>query len=467
MESEREKQVHSPEPSQEENRDSSLQCLDRRLDHRVDGHRSIGIPRSVAAVRRNRVLGRFDRLADQLEHLESLVDDGRSVVEHRSDPALIDVKLEVAKSRLVLGDANLAVQMLNEVIELGKNSTDMQSELTLRVLELKRAVDRMHGFTDFEDTAPVSDSLSLADLERAVDRLDFGALSKFCTADFRELMSDLPEYAFYLNKLGLILGSREAEAWRALGEIDLPFKLRSRYTGYPRLLLTALQAEVLLARNERQRAYDLVWRQPNRDDLPLALSARVLFSLQRFSDALNVAQMRELDLRTTPRERLALQSTEVACLFELGREPEALIKMGELIVGSSRQRTLVPLSLIPEPTRTLLIRKSAGRGEWSVLAEAMRLPRDEVISRIRRASSSKVQTVTHGLSHRDRHLVSLIDKLESTSAIARELSVAQGTVKNRLSALYKKIGVGGWDEAKSYGYKHGILPADDLRTIND
>ena len=60
----------------------------------------------------------------------------------------------------------------------------------------------------------------------------------------------------------------------------------------------------------------------------------------------------------------------------------------------------------------------------------------------------------------DSHELDLLYRLEKATPLARiaaDLSLAEGTVKNRLSAIYRKLGVRNRRDAVEYGYRNGYF----------
>ena len=64
------------------------------------------------------------------------------------------------------------------------------------------------------------------------------------------------------------------------------------------------------------------------------------------------------------------------------------------------------------------------------------------------------------LSPSQRQLLALLDTQSSVSAIAAELSLVEGTVKNKLSNLYARLGVRNRRDALARGYEYGYLPTE-------
>ncbi|MDN5586229.1 MAG: helix-turn-helix transcriptional regulator, partial [Brevibacterium sp.] len=64
------------------------------------------------------------------------------------------------------------------------------------------------------------------------------------------------------------------------------------------------------------------------------------------------------------------------------------------------------------------------------------------------------------LSPSQRQLLALLDAQSSVSAIAAELRLVEGTVKNKLSNLYARLGVRNRRDALARGYEYGYLPID-------
>ena len=73
-------------------------------------------------------------------------------------------------------------------------------------------------------------------------------------------------------------------------------------------------------------------------------------------------------------------------------------------------------------------------------------------------AKSEPQSDLDKLTPREREILSCLARGESNKAIARELDVAESTVKNRLSVLFEKIGVLDRTQAAIYAITHGIAP---------
>lgn len=61
------------------------------------------------------------------------------------------------------------------------------------------------------------------------------------------------------------------------------------------------------------------------------------------------------------------------------------------------------------------------------------------------------------LSSREVSLLFALEAHKSIRQIAQDLGLVEGTVKNRLSALYKKVGARNRSDAIEYGRSHGYF----------
>lgn len=149
--------------------------------------------------------------------------------------------------------------------------------------------------------------------------------------------------------------------------------------------------------------------------------------------------------------------------------------------------SLIPVALVPKSLRDQLIQRSSSGAEWNLIAPvfvnepgSVDEPHvddahfadgsigwpggpgsaEQLRQRLRSLGETLRIRAGHTLlSPSQRQLLALLDAQSSVSAIAAELSLVEGTVKNKLSNLYAHLGVRNRRDALARGYEYGYLPS--------
>jgi two-component system, NarL family, response regulator DegU len=87
----------------------------------------------------------------------------------------------------------------------------------------------------------------------------------------------------------------------------------------------------------------------------------------------------------------------------------------------------------------------------------------KLLSEFRRVSDVHEEDSMGGLSTREMELLRLVATGLSNKEIAQQLSLAESTVKNRLSLLFEKLGVKDRTQAAIYALSHGLIPLSNDR----
>jgi two-component system, NarL family, response regulator DegU len=82
----------------------------------------------------------------------------------------------------------------------------------------------------------------------------------------------------------------------------------------------------------------------------------------------------------------------------------------------------------------------------------------KLLSEFRRVSDVREEDTIGGLTAREVDLLRLVASGMSNKEIAQHLSLAESTVKNRLSLLFEKLGVKDRTQAAIYALSHGLIP---------
>jgi DNA-binding NarL/FixJ family response regulator len=84
----------------------------------------------------------------------------------------------------------------------------------------------------------------------------------------------------------------------------------------------------------------------------------------------------------------------------------------------------------------------------------------KLLSEFRRVSEFREDDGVAGLSQREVELLRLVASGLSNKEIALKLSLAESTIKNRLSMLFEKLEVKDRTQAAIYALSHGLIPLD-------
>ncbi|MFE1083469.1 helix-turn-helix transcriptional regulator [Brevibacterium sediminis] len=124
--------------------------------------------------------------------------------------------------------------------------------------------------------------------------------------------------------------------------------------------------------------------------------------------------------------------------------------------------SLMPLAQLPRSVRVGLVERTQTHRMWNELAQTFTrtsVTAEELQRRLIALPETMITIDRSGqpLSSREVALLFAIEIDRPIHEIAEEFAVVEGTMKNRLSALYKKIGVKSRAAAIAYGRQHGYL----------
>jgi DNA-binding NarL/FixJ family response regulator len=85
----------------------------------------------------------------------------------------------------------------------------------------------------------------------------------------------------------------------------------------------------------------------------------------------------------------------------------------------------------------------------------------KLLSEFRRVSEFREEDSVAGLTTREIELLRLMASGMSNKEIASHLSLAESTIKNRLSLLFEKLDVKDRTQAAIYALSHGLIPLSD------
>ncbi|WP_260984389.1 helix-turn-helix transcriptional regulator [Brevibacterium casei] len=195
----------------------------------------------------------------------------------------------------------------------------------------------------------------------------------------------------------------------------------------------------------------LRWAEVELDQMSADSAIRVVQSVRvelvagRVESAIALADTWFYHRMLTPSGRADLAALKAAALSRLGRDAEAVAELRTAIGLSAWVSSLLPLALLPWHDRIRLLDLSADDPAWDGALETFSgdfATRDALFARLREVGTITVsETSMPQLSDPETRLLTLLASGLTIAEISTELHQVPGTVKNRLSALYRKFGV--------------------------
>ncbi|SMX90929.1 response regulator transcription factor [Brevibacterium linens] len=307
----------------------------------------------------------------------------------------------------------------------------------------------------------VTPPLRIASALRALDRLDleraeaeFGALSAY--PEMRTLWVYLPLIARTLAVL-----SAEAESGLLFVNDDAQrFQDSGVLSDAEKDLIALGRSTVFIALGQ------LRWAEIDRDRLSPACDGRIVLDVRsklvagRNDEAISCADTWFYHHSLSPRSRAELAAVRAAAKLRTGDETGAQSDFRMAVSLSTWVSSLLPIALLPLPDRSRLIDLTTDSPVWADAANefsATFASPAQLVEWLRSIGPVSVDIAeTPQLNAGEAQLIDLLARGLSVAEIAEELNQVTGTVKNRLSALYRKFGVSNRADvlirARSFGY---------------
>lgn len=307
----------------------------------------------------------------------------------------------------------------------------------------------------------VTPALRVASALRALDRLDLQRAEReldelSAYPELRTLWVYLPFIARTLAVLsaeaesGLLFVNDDAERFRDSGVVSEAEKD----------LLALGRTMVFIALGQ------LRWAEIERERLSPACDARIVLDVRsklvagRCAEAISCADTWFYHRSLSPRSRAELAAIRAAAKLRSGDEAAAKSDFAMAVNLSAWVSSLLPLALLPLADRRRLIDLTSDSPAWTEAAAEFSDAFEsatELIARLRTIGPVSVELASMPqLSAGEAQLIDCLARGLSVAEIAVELQQVTGTVKNRLSVLYRKFGVSNRAEvlsrARSFGY---------------
>lgn len=163
-----------------------------------------------------------------------------------------------------------------------------------------------------------------------------------------------------------------------------------------------------------------------------------------------------------PRLKGCAHALRAAGLQLRGRSDEALAEFRVVLDYSVIASTVLGIAQLPMSLRTFFVKSSADSTAWQMLAQTFLdapVAADVLQRRVLELPETMrmVDRPRHVLNAGEMSLLFALNGRKSIAAIAKERGLVEGTVKNRLSALYRKLGVHNRAGAISVGEREGYF----------
>jgi len=444
-------------------------------------------------------VGRWDQRGESLIAIRSMIglaDAGRHVEAAsvgmtaapmvRSVRARSVIRLLTAIALHHAAEHRRALSMLNEIegpARSGHVAGDFLLPAIMAWTALTSAVSGDHERADAHLSAIAESSASVAAEEsntivdelvrparyiasalRALDRLDldragFALEALAAYPEKRTLWVYLPFIARTIAILsaegesGLLFVNDDAERFRASGVLSEA----------ERDLLARGRSMVFIALGQ------LRWAEIERERLSPSCDARIVLDVRskliadRSAEAISCADTWFYHRSLSPHGRAELVAIRAAAQLRSGDEDAARNDFSMAVSLSAWVSSLLPLALLPQADRHRLIDLIADSPVWAEATAEFSRSFDSpaaLIAGLRSIGPVSVDVAAMPqLSAGEAQLIDCLARGLSVAEIAVELHQVTGTVKNRLSALYRKFGVSNradaLSRARSFGYLSG------------
>ena len=467
---------------------------------------------AIAAMRRHRLLGQSDQGLAAASLAQDHINDSQYFQATPSRLCEARFQLELGITTMFVGDIPASLQHLRRSIiitELATASSPYLLQPAHAYSGLAHAMlgngpssdvhlqhfDELMERTKFSSPHTLT-AYTLARMIRATDTLDLEAASEFAT---RLTNPSLGHHswigvALYRALLGILRSDVGVEDKRLQQAIDtnrssLPADGILRHT--VQLILVCLH----LAQGQTHLAQNVLLDADPESPYIILARAHLHLTIGEYGTAAHLANRVLSQKSLLLHADASARAIEAASLFGKGELVDSDSAFVDALEYCRITASLTPVALIPKPLRDQLIQRSSGIAAWDLIAPIFAgaarptdesvggsdhpLPADELIGgtddhrcddhgsgeRLRQRMRDLGETLQPRTGHTllspsQRQLLVLLDSQSSVTAIAAELSLVEGTVKNKLSNLYSRLGVRNRRDALARGYEFGYLPFD-------
>ena len=425
---------------------------------------------------------RTHRLNRENEAALNVIDVGRERLRHlgagEPGPSLMlqaELNLEHGRNLVVAGRFPEAMRVLQRVVQFAEiyapnsphpllaglvetalagmghgHGSDMD-----RNLERAREDARRFGMAALPDEY----TALCIELMRSLDRLDLDAAGQILIAlDQAKPTQFLGPIPHVLRSLCFVYEGRASAAAKLL--VESPQVQLLPTTGVPSSRFSAIVnivGFVLAAAGEGKALQDLAGRMCPQSPGYSVVKARQAFVFGKH-DPLWTATGQVLAGDEGPRLKSSAMALRADILHHEGRSAEALEAFVDMLDYCAITASVLAVTQLSKSAREVLIPASADFSEWVAVARSFNSA--EITSAVLQKRLLELPETSPvspdfqtDLTPTEQSLLFAIDSSKSIAQIAREFGVVPGTLKNRLSALYRKLGVRSRAEAVAYAHR--------------
>lgn len=216
---------------------------------------------------------------------------------------------------------------------------------------------------------------------------------------------------------------------------------------------------ILLHAGHAYRAHSLMEEMRDRGArVNAADNIRFTLAIGDHDRVVNLANSALADPHLNVGDKGCVYALKSSSLLALGRPGEAIQEFRTALRASGMAGSLLTIAHLPTVLRDELVIETVDVPEWEGIELALGVGKAEAVRRLTCCWAHRDDLKLPSLTEKDMHLLACIDSAQSVAEVAQKMNIAAGTVRNSLSALYRKLDVAGWKDAVAHAYRHGILP---------
>lgn len=475
---------------------------------------------AIASMRRQKLLGQSGQGLQAAQSAQALISDSTNFQSAPSRLCEARFHLEHGITTVFVGDLTNSIQLLRRSIVITELATGSSPYLLLPAHAYSALAHAMLGngpssdvhmrqFDELMERTRCSSphaltAYNLARMIRAMDTLDLDEAHQYSA---RLADPALGHHSWigvvqYRSLLGILRSDVSIEGKRLQQVID------TNRSSLPAdgILRDTLQLTLVclhLAQGQTHLAQNVLLDAESESPYTILARAQLHLTIGEHGTAAHLANrvlsQKSVDLHA----KASARAIQAATLLSKGEQAESDSAFVDALEYCRITASLIPIALIPKSLRDQLIQRSSHAAEWDLIAPVFTtnpvsvseegsypgsasddepgdgpgdgpIPGDGSIGwpgaigtgeqlRQRLLNLGETLRIRAGhalLSPSQRQLLTLLDTKSSVSAIAAELSLVEGTVKNKLSNLYARLGVRNRRDALARGYEYGYLPVD-------
>ena len=309
------------------------------------------------------------------------------------------------------------------------------------------------------ETLPDERTALSVELFRSLDRLDLdaaeGILAELDQAKTTQHLGPIPDCAkalYYVYRGRMSIAAKLVTESPTVQILPTADDASARFSGFINIV-----GFVLAAAGETKTLQDMSDRMSSSSPGDSIIKARQALVFGQH-DRLWAATGQALGSDQGPRHKSCAMALRADMLHHEGRADEALETFVQMLDYCAITASVLAVAQLSKSARESLIPASAEFSEWDAVARSFTFA--EITASVlqeRLLELPETSPVTPDfqtdLTPAEQSLLFAIDSSKSIAQIAREFGVVSGTLKNRLSALYRKLGVGSRGEAVAHAHR--------------